>query len=254
MASSSPLSPILLSLFLVFICGVSAQTAPAPAPSGPLNFTGILDKNGQYTYFLQLLAQTQVGSQVQTQLKTTTEGFTVFAPTDNAFNNLKPGTVNNLDPQQKVQLVLYHVIPKYYSLNDLQFVSNPVRTQAAGLSRLRLTTHYIKRNLWQFIKRTRCCCLRSFLKLNPQRLHLHRRQRNHQQGLNRTQEHQQPQMSQLLLIIQDQPEGIWGWDSLLGLHWLALDFSHERIYMKFVCIFYYKFSFFKWIDKGLIGR
>ncbi|MBA0592697.1 hypothetical protein Gorai_009672, partial [Gossypium raimondii] len=73
---------------------------------------------------------TQVGSQVQTQLKTTTEGFTVFAPTDNAFNNLKPGTVNNLDPQQKVQLVLYHVIPKYYSLNDLQFVSNPVRTQA----------------------------------------------------------------------------------------------------------------------------
>ncbi|MBA0620918.1 hypothetical protein Godav_006585 [Gossypium davidsonii] len=130
MASSSPLSPILLSLFLVFICGVSAQTAPAPAPSGPLNFTGILDKNGQYTYFLQLLAQTQVGSQVQTQLKTTTEGFTVFAPTDNAFNNLKPGTVNNLDPQQKVQLVLYHVIPKYYSLNDLQFVSNPVRTQA----------------------------------------------------------------------------------------------------------------------------
>ncbi|GMI99705.1 FASCICLIN-like arabinogalactan 6 [Hibiscus trionum] len=130
--ASAPVSSIVLSVFLVFIATVSAQTAPAPAPSGPLNFTAILDKNGQYTYFLRFLADTQVGSQVQNQLNTTSEGFTVFAPTDNAFNNLKPGLINSLDPQKKVQLVLYHVLPKYYSLNDLQFVSNPVRTQATS--------------------------------------------------------------------------------------------------------------------------
>ncbi|XVF44304.1 hypothetical protein PTKIN_Ptkin02bG0109800 [Pterospermum kingtungense] len=120
------------ALFLLFTCTALAQTAPAPALPGPLNFTGILDKNGQYTNFLRLLSQTQVGSQIQNQLNGTTEGFTVFAPTDNAFNNLKAGTINSLDEQQKVQLVLYHVLPKYYSLNDLQFVSNPVRTQASG--------------------------------------------------------------------------------------------------------------------------
>ena len=60
------------------------------------------------------------------------EGFTVFAPTYNAFNTLKAVIINSLDQQKKVQLVLYHVLPKYYSLNDLQFVSNPVRTQATG--------------------------------------------------------------------------------------------------------------------------
>ncbi|KAK8657308.1 hypothetical protein V6N13_035555 [Hibiscus sabdariffa] len=130
--ASALVSSTVLSVFLVLIATVSAQTAPAPAPSGPLNFTGILDKNGQYTYFLRFLADTQVGSQVQIQLNTTTEGFTVFAPTDNAFNNLKPGLINSLDPQKKVELVLYHVLPKFYTLNDLQFVSNPVRTQATG--------------------------------------------------------------------------------------------------------------------------
>ncbi|XWS54122.1 hypothetical protein CRYUN_Cryun10bG0061400 [Craigia yunnanensis] len=133
--ASAPVFPILLSLsalFLLFTSRALAQTAPAPGPSGPLNFTGILDKNGQYTNFLRLLAETQIGSQIQNQLNSTTEGFTVFAPTDSAFNNLKAGTINGLDERKKVQLVLFHVLPKYYSLNDLQFVSNPVRTQATG--------------------------------------------------------------------------------------------------------------------------
>ncbi|KAL0302101.1 UNVERIFIED_CONTAM: Fasciclin-like arabinogalactan protein 6 [Sesamum angustifolium] len=57
---------------------------------------------------------------------------TVFAPTDNAFNNLPSGTLNNLTDQQHVQLVLYHICPKYYSLDSLLTVSNPVRTQASG--------------------------------------------------------------------------------------------------------------------------
>ncbi|OMO63727.1 hypothetical protein CCACVL1_22327 [Corchorus capsularis] len=128
-------TPILLTLYALsqlFISTAFAQTAPAPGPPGPLNFTGILAKNGQFTYFLKLLADTQVGSQIQNQLNGTTEGFTVFAPTDNAFNNLPSGTINSLDSQKKVQLVLYHVLPKFYTLSDLQFVSNPVRTQATG--------------------------------------------------------------------------------------------------------------------------
>lgn len=57
---------------------------------------------------------------------------TVFAPTDNAFMNLPAGYMNNLSTQQQVQLVQYHVLPKYYTLSDLLTVSNPVRTQASG--------------------------------------------------------------------------------------------------------------------------
>lgn len=105
-----------------------AQEAPAPS-SGPANLTGILTKAGQYTTFIRLLSDTQVGNQIDNQLNSSTEGLTVLAPTDNAFNNLKAGTLNGLSTQDQVDLILYHVLPKYYTLDNFQTVSNPVRTQ-----------------------------------------------------------------------------------------------------------------------------
>lgn len=136
--ASTPLSLILLALNLQILLLLSPQTqaqtpsAPAPSSSGPINVTGILDKNGQYTTLIRLLNETQVGNQIVSQLNSSTEGMSLFAPTDNAFNNLPAGTINSLTDQQKVQLVQYHVTPKYYSLSDLLTVSNPVRTQASG--------------------------------------------------------------------------------------------------------------------------
>ncbi|KAG9447778.1 hypothetical protein H6P81_013906 [Aristolochia fimbriata] len=124
-----------LSLALVFVAligSVAAQSAPAPGPSGPINVTGILDKGGQYTTLIRLLGATQIASQIENQLNNSNQGMTLFAPTDNAFNNLKPGTLNGLDTQQQVALLLYHLLPKFYRLVDLETVSNPVRTQASG--------------------------------------------------------------------------------------------------------------------------
>ncbi|KAJ7948377.1 Fasciclin-like arabinogalactan protein [Quillaja saponaria] len=137
MASTS-LSLIFLTLIpILFILNIpqtqaQTSTAPAPAPEGPLNLTGILDKNGQYATLIRLLIETQVADQINNQLNSSSEGFTIFAPTDNAFNSLPSGTINNLGTQGKVQLILYHVVPKYHSLADLLTVSNPVRTQATG--------------------------------------------------------------------------------------------------------------------------
>ncbi|XP_054813644.1 fasciclin-like arabinogalactan protein 9 [Prosopis cineraria] len=133
MASSLALILLTLtpSLFLLLVPQARAQSAPAPAPAGALNLTGILDKGGQYTTLIRLLTQTQQMQQLQSQLNSTSEGFTVFAPTDNAFQNLKSGVINDLTDDQKVKLMLYHVTPKYYNLNDLLTVSNPVRTQAS---------------------------------------------------------------------------------------------------------------------------
>ncbi|XP_058773924.1 fasciclin-like arabinogalactan protein 13 [Vicia villosa] len=131
MASTTPLVLILLTLipFLTL-----AQKAPAPAPSGPINITGILDKGSQYTFLIRLLNETQQLTQIQSQLNSTSQGFTIFAPTDNAFQNLPSGAINDLSDEQKVQLILYHVTPKYYSLSDFLTVSNPVRTQASDKS------------------------------------------------------------------------------------------------------------------------
>ncbi|KAK6926815.1 FAS1 domain [Dillenia turbinata] len=55
---------------------------------------------------------------------------TVFAPTDNAFNSLQPGTLNSLTDQQKVQLIQFHEIPSFLSVSQFQTASNPLRTQA----------------------------------------------------------------------------------------------------------------------------
>ncbi|KAI9086774.1 hypothetical protein K1719_031368 [Acacia pycnantha] len=134
MASSLALILLTLTstLFLFTPQAVAQSSAPAPAPAGPLNLTGILDKGSQYTTLIRLLTETQQLQQLQSQLNSTSEGFTIFAPTDNAFQNLKAGAINDLTDEEKVQLILYHVTPKYYSLSDLLTVSNPVRTQASG--------------------------------------------------------------------------------------------------------------------------
>ncbi|XP_055823484.1 fasciclin-like arabinogalactan protein 9 [Solanum dulcamara] len=138
MAHQKPLSLILLSIiplfFILFpqITQAQSPTAPAPAPSGPIDIFAILKKEGQYNTFIKFLNESQVGNQINNQVNNSNQGMTVFAPSDNAFNNLPSGTLNKLNDQQKVQLILYHVIPKFYTFDDLQTVSNPVRTQATG--------------------------------------------------------------------------------------------------------------------------
>ncbi|CAH9144210.1 unnamed protein product [Cuscuta epithymum] len=109
-----------------------AQAASGPAPAGPTNITAILEKAGQYTTFIRLLKTTQVGDQINNQLNTTNQGLTVFAPTDNAFLGLKPGTLNSLTDQEKVELVQFHVVSSFYTIPLFQTASNPLRTQAGN--------------------------------------------------------------------------------------------------------------------------
>ncbi|XP_057792419.1 fasciclin-like arabinogalactan protein 9 [Salvia miltiorrhiza] len=122
----------LLLLPLLLAASASAQSAPGPAPAGPINVTAILEKAGQYTRFIHFLNITQAGDQLNNQVNNSHDGMTLFAPTDNAFQNLPPGALNDLTPQQQVQLVQNHICPKFYSLTDLLSVSNPVRTLTFG--------------------------------------------------------------------------------------------------------------------------
>ncbi|KAG0545516.1 hypothetical protein BDA96_02G368000 [Sorghum bicolor] len=108
--------------------------APSPAPSGPLNLTEILTKGSQYNAFIRLLKDTEVTSQVASLLDSdrNADGLTVLAPTDAAFAGLRPGTLNRMDAQAQSQLVLFHILPKYYTFVTFQTTTNPVRTQASG--------------------------------------------------------------------------------------------------------------------------
>lgn len=134
-----------LALLSIQTTLTSAQSsAPPPTPSGPTNITKLLEKAGQYTVLIRLLKSTQLGDQINTQLNNSNQGITIFSPTDNAFSSLKPGTLNSLTDQQKVQLIQYHVVPIFLSISQFQTVSNPLRTQAgnsnAGEFPLNVTT------------------------------------------------------------------------------------------------------------------
>lgn len=111
---------------------VSAQSpAAAPAPSAT-NVTAVLEKAGQFTTLIKLLKSTRMADQIDTQLSTSNQGITLFAPTDNAFSSLKSGTLNSISEQQKLALMQFHVLPNFYSVSQFQTVSNPLHTQAGN--------------------------------------------------------------------------------------------------------------------------
>lgn len=86
----------------------------------------------QVTTFLRLLHESRVDTQINSQLMDSYNGLTMFAPTDAAFAALKPGTLNSLSSQDQIQLMLYCVLPRFYSLAMLTTLGGPVNTQASG--------------------------------------------------------------------------------------------------------------------------
>ncbi|OAY67211.1 fasciclin-like arabinogalactan protein 13 [Ananas comosus] len=127
---------ILLLLPCLLLVPSSAQpAAPGPtaaAASGPPNVTAVLEKGGQYSTLIRLLQATRVDEQLNSQLNNSFNGLTFIAPTDNAFQSLKPGTLNALSLQQQIELVLFHVLPRFLTPALFATVSNPVNTQASG--------------------------------------------------------------------------------------------------------------------------
>ncbi|KAF8396603.1 hypothetical protein HHK36_018227 [Tetracentron sinense] len=101
-----------------------------PAPSGKTNITTILGKAGKFSTLIWLLGNTQVGDRINLQLNKGNKALTLFAPTDDAFSSLKSGLLNSLSDQQRVQLMLFHVLSSFISLSQFKAVSNPLHTQA----------------------------------------------------------------------------------------------------------------------------
>ncbi|XP_059626992.1 fasciclin-like arabinogalactan protein 11 [Cornus florida] len=109
----------------------TATPTEAPTASTPsADITKILGKSGRFTLFLRLLKNTNVGETINSQLSNSNSGLTVFAPTDSAFSTLGLGTLNSLPDKQQIQLVQFHILPNFFSITQLQTVSNPLRTQA----------------------------------------------------------------------------------------------------------------------------
>ncbi|XP_062181368.1 fasciclin-like arabinogalactan protein 12 [Phragmites australis] len=141
MAMSSRLAilAVLLAASSVMAAAQKAKAKPAPGPAAeaadsgpPTDLTKVLEKKGGYTKFLQLLHDTRVDDQIKAQLTDSYNGLTIFAPTDSAFASLKSGTLNDLSSQDQIQMVLYCVLPRFYSLSMLGTLNGKVNTQGSG--------------------------------------------------------------------------------------------------------------------------
>ncbi|XP_059626990.1 fasciclin-like arabinogalactan protein 12 [Cornus florida] len=102
---------------------IATSPAPSPVPNGPPNITQILENAGNFTTFIGLLKSTHVDDQINSQLKDSSNGLTVFAPSDDAFSNLDPGTIKSLSDLQQAELVRFHFVPTYLSTTQFQNVT-----------------------------------------------------------------------------------------------------------------------------------
>ncbi|PWZ12136.1 Fasciclin-like arabinogalactan protein 9 [Zea mays] len=89
-------------------------------------------KDDQFSEFKQLLHDTRVDTQINAQLTDSYNGLTIMAPTNAAFDKMKAGVLNGLSPQDQIQLVLYCVLPRFYSLSMLGTLDGKVNTQGSG--------------------------------------------------------------------------------------------------------------------------
>ncbi|KAE8038876.1 hypothetical protein FH972_011345 [Carpinus fangiana] len=111
-----------------------AQSGLIPVQKGPTDVTKILKKAGGYSVFIRLLKSTGVAEQLHGELNDTSIGFTIFAPTDSAFSDLKAGTLNSLSGLQITQLIQFHILNTIVTLSNFQTLSNPVTTEAGDVS------------------------------------------------------------------------------------------------------------------------
>ncbi|KAL7248120.1 hypothetical protein ACSBR2_002929 [Camellia fascicularis] len=111
---------------------VAPSIVPPPAPSGPPNITAILEKARHFTTLIRLLKSTRLDNEIYIKLNDSSQSLTMFAPTDNAFGNLKKGILNSYSDQQKFQLIKFHLIPSFLSIPAFQTVSNPMNTEAGS--------------------------------------------------------------------------------------------------------------------------
>ncbi|XP_062198397.1 fasciclin-like arabinogalactan protein 7 [Phragmites australis] len=121
---------------------VSLPPTPAPAPAPHyVDLAQLLSVAGPFHTFLNYLEKTNVIETFQSQANKTDEGITIFVPKDSAFALLKKSTFSNLTADQLKTLLLYHALPKFYSLAEFKNLSalNPVNTFAGSPYTLNLT-------------------------------------------------------------------------------------------------------------------
>lgn len=128
-----------MKMYLIALVAVVGILGAAfVATSMPLGYTmpqkDIVDTAVQAGNFKTLVAAVQAAGLVDT-LKSPGP-FTVFAPTDEAFEKLPPGTVESLlqDKEKLIQVLTYHVVPGKVMSTDVVGLDSAQTVQGQRLS------------------------------------------------------------------------------------------------------------------------
>ncbi|XP_025015485.1 fasciclin-like arabinogalactan protein 12 [Ricinus communis] len=111
----------------------------SPPPPEPADIIQVLLKASHFTSFARLIKATHVDYQLTAQLNSSSDGITMFAPTDAAFSNLRESALSSLNDKEKVAFVQFHILPRFLSTSDFQTLSNPIKTLAGSDSRYPMT-------------------------------------------------------------------------------------------------------------------
>ncbi|CAI8592477.1 unnamed protein product [Vicia faba] len=105
--------------------------SPDTSDSTPDDITKIFRKAKTFTILTRLLKTTEIMNSINSQLITgKSGGLTILAPDDSAFSQLKPGFLNSLNENKKIELLQFHILPQFVDSNNFDSLSNPVETVA----------------------------------------------------------------------------------------------------------------------------
>lgn len=127
----------------VLVCGCTSlrgdnvqNQTPAGAPGENLTIDEVLVRDGNFSTFVRALDASRLEG-----LLTGPGPYTVFAPTDEAFSRLPPGTLDELfeDPKGNLaEALLYHVAPGEYPASEDATIAtvqgSPIDLDATGES------------------------------------------------------------------------------------------------------------------------
>jgi len=128
----------------------SVQVTPTPTPTpipsttnvSPATQTGVkniletLEGDGRFTTFVTAVKAAELNDTLGGDTLSGSEKFTVFAPTDDAFKKLSPGSMDTLleDPQgDLLQILLYHVVNGKLDSADLKKLTSVDTLQGGSL-------------------------------------------------------------------------------------------------------------------------
>ncbi len=129
MLKLSALSLLLFTLLLAAPTSLAQEPVqPMPEDGEATDLLTTLESLGDFTVLVQALRDTGLDAAL-----TTTESFTIFAPTDEAFQALPAGTLDGLTPEQLTGILRRHVLVGAVSSEDASALGKAPTVEGSDL-------------------------------------------------------------------------------------------------------------------------